>query len=129
MAAILHLVKGRADRIDHTRPGHNFPAGAERIAGYLQSLFPRAVVDQLNVARVHVDRRRDAGRGRPGHVGRKAIPVDSPVGSEGEKDCGHAANLPAWADQRGRINRLCEYGMTEAHHARSVPDFVASIDF
>ena len=103
LPAIRRLVEGRAGRIDHAGARHDFTR-ADRLAGEGQSLPPGGIVDELHVARVHVDGRRDAGRIRAGDVGGEGIPVDREVGTKWEQDRRHAADLAARPQERGGVD-------------------------
>jgi hypothetical protein len=112
------FVERRTRRIDHTGSSHEFAARPERVAGDSESLLPRAVVDKLHIARVHVDGGRDASRGCAGNVRRESVPVDPSIGSEGEEDCRHATNATPRPNERGGIES--EKGDAALLHVLSV---------
>ena len=108
LPAVGRLVEGGAGRIDHAGPRHEFTLRAHHVPGNPQSFVPRGIVDQLDVAGVHVDRRHDPHHGGPGHVGREALPVDAPGGPDRQQDRRHPADRPPGPQEGERIDgRFC----------------------
>ena len=75
----------------------------DHLAGDPQRLPAGGVVDQLDVAGVHIDRRHDArGRG-PGHMGGEALPIAASGCPHRQQDRRHPADHTAGPDEGERI--------------------------
>ena len=121
LPAVGGLVEGRSGRIHHACTGNQSASRADRVAGDPQRLAAGGIVDQLHVARVHVDGGRDPGGRRPGDVGGEAVPVDGVVGLHRQEDRRHSGDHAAGADERRRVDVVRGHGgRGGAHEARRI---------
>ncbi len=96
--------------IRHERSRNKFPRAHHGLR-VLEDGLPRRVIEQVDVAGVHVYRRDQTGVRGPAHVRPERGPIHVAVGGEREQDRRNTGDLSSWADHGDRINLVRHGGL------------------